>query len=386
MTRLPLAGIKVLEIAQGVAGPFCGRTLSAMGATVVKLEQPPKGDWSRSIGPFADGVESLENSTLFLYNNMGKKSVLFDFESKDSILRINHMLKDFDILLEDFDVRFRIDKDLDVNYFVGNHRDLIEINLTPFGLSGPYARWKSTPLVQLALGGYLTLTGFSDREPLMLPGYQPDYLTGMNAYNAVQIALLERDTTGFGQFIEMSMLETLANLHQYPLHMGNGLRIRNGNKPARFCGLEDLLCGLTTVPAGDGYVTFAAGSEEVWSLLCVMIEEDGTKDKVQSDGFKGTAEHCEEADRALVDWMRERTKLQVFHEANEGWSIPVAPILTLEEVLSDPQYVHRGLFQNTAHPTLKNLTFPKISFTSSSGIGPVSRPPTLGEHTEDYIQ
>ena len=76
----------------------------------------------------------------------------------------------------------------------------------------------------------------------------------------------------------------------------------------------------------------------------------------------------------------------MFHEANEGWSIPVAPILTLEEVLSDPQYVHRGLFQNTAHPTLKNLTFPKISFTSSSGIGPVSRPPTLGEHTEDYIQ
>ena len=127
MTRLPLAGIKVLDIAQGVAGPFCGRTLSAMGATVVKLEQPPKGDWSRSIGPFADGVESLENSTLFLYNNMGKKSVLFDFESKDSILRINHMLKDFDILLEDFDVRFRIDKDLDVNYFVGNHRNLIEM-------------------------------------------------------------------------------------------------------------------------------------------------------------------------------------------------------------------------------------------------------------------
>lgn len=386
MTTLPLSGIKVLEVAQGVAGPFCGRTLAAMGATVVKLEQPPNGDWTRNIGPFANGAPSLENSTLFLYNNMGKKSVLFDLESEDSKLRINHMLKDFDILLEDFDVRFRRDKDLNVNHFVGSHQDLIEINLTPFGLSGPYARWKSTPLVQLALGGYLTLTGFSDREPLMLPGYQPDYLTGMNAFNAVQIALLERDATGVGQFIEMSMLETLANLHQYPFNMENGLRIRNGNKPARFCGSEDLLCGLTTVPASDGYVTFAAGSESLWDLLCLMIEGDGTKDKVRSDEFRGTMESCEKVERVIVEWMRERTKLQVFHEASMGWSIPVAPVLTLEEVISDPQYVHRGLFQNVAHPALNDLTFPKVPFISSSKIAPISRPPTLGEHTQDYIQ
>ena len=386
MTTLPLAGIKVLEITEGVAGPFCGRGLAAMGATVVKLEQPPNGDWTRKVGPFIGDADSLENSTLFLYNNMGKKSVLFDLGSENSIIWLNHMLTGFDILLDDFDARFRADKDLHEEYFISNHTGLIEINLTPFGLSGPYAGWQSTPLVQLALGGYLTLTGFSDGEPLMLPGYQPDYLTGLNAYNAVQIALLERDITGLGQFLEMSMLETLVNLHQYPFDMENGLRIRNGNKPSRLDGLEDLLCGLTTVPASDGYVTFAAGSESIWDLLCLMIREDTTKDNLQPEGFMGTSESCDEVERILVDWMRGKTKFQVFHEASSGWSIPVAPILTLEEVLSDPQYVHRGLFQNMAHPVLKNLTFPRVPFTSSSEIGPISRPPTLGEHTGDYIQ
>ena len=114
--------------------------------------------------------------------------------------------------------------------------------------------------------------------------------------------------------------------------------------------------------------------------------EDTTKDNLQPEGFMGTPESCDEVERILVDWMRGKTKFQVFHEASSGWSIPVAPILTLEEVLSDPQYVHRGLFQNMAHPVLKNLTFPRVPFTSSSEIGPISRPPTLGEHTEDYIQ
>ena len=109
--------------------------------------------------------------------------------------------------------------------FLEDKPQLIELCITPFGLSGPYSSYKSTPLIQLALGGILNLIGNPGQEPLMLPGHQPDYLTGINGSNSIQMALWDRDFFGeSGKFLELTMLETLANLHQAPLDMDGGIR------------------------------------------------------------------------------------------------------------------------------------------------------------------
>jgi len=231
---LPLSGLEVVEVAQGVAGPFCGRLLAALGANVIKVERPPIGDWSRKIAPFLSDDNHPESSALYLYNNTGKKSVLIDWETESGIDTLTSLVSKADVLIEDWDVNYRESAGLSTEKFNSENPGLVEICVTPFGLSGPYARWKSTPIVQLALGGYLSIMGYPSKEPLMLPGHQPDYLAGLNAHNAVQMALFERDIDGLGQFVEVTMLETLTNLHQIALEMDGAVRVRNGHRQSSF--------------------------------------------------------------------------------------------------------------------------------------------------------
>jgi len=137
-----LQGIKVVEVAQGVAGPFCGRFLAALGARVIKVERPPEGDWSRKVGPFLPGDIRSECSALYLYNNMGKESVLVDWETKSGMNDLESLVSNADILIEDWDRTYRENFHLTTDRFTSQNSDLIEICATPFGLTGPYSLWK----------------------------------------------------------------------------------------------------------------------------------------------------------------------------------------------------------------------------------------------------
>ena len=144
----------MIEVAQGVAGPHCGRILAAFGADVVKIE-PPAGDWSRSIGPFLGDDENIESSATYQYNNSGKRSVLLDLSVPKEVSKLTDLVSEADILIEDWDIPSRVLNGIEKDRFTKLDSSLIEISLTPFGLSGPYSRFTSTPIIQLALGGYL---------------------------------------------------------------------------------------------------------------------------------------------------------------------------------------------------------------------------------------
>ena len=130
---LPLEGIKVVEIAQGVAGPSCGRILASLGASVVKVEPLESGDWSRSVGPFISTENSLESSALFLYNNTGKKSVTLNWQTRPGFHKLIELVSQSDILIEDWDVQDRKSPSFDLDIFFREHPDLIELSITPFG-------------------------------------------------------------------------------------------------------------------------------------------------------------------------------------------------------------------------------------------------------------
>ena len=220
------------------------------------------GQAARGAGPFLPGDDPSELSALYLYNNMGKKSVLVDWETESGMEALGSLVSTADVFIEDWDRTYREAFHLSADRFTSVNPDLIEVCVTAFGLTGPYSLWKSTPIVQLALGGFLYLTGYPSEEPLMLPGHQPDYLSGLNAHNAVQIALWERARTGKGQFLEISMMETLAGLHQFTFEMetfSGIVRNRNGlqwNKQGPFA-----MYGITTLPCDDGYVCFGISTE-----------------------------------------------------------------------------------------------------------------------------
>ena len=385
--QLPLEGIRVLEVSEGVAGPYCGRYLASLGAEVVKIERPPLGDWTREVGPFIEGLPPGDNSALNLYNNQGKKSVLLEWTSNNGFENLQSLVSGFDILIEDWDLNLRDDIGVERSRFVVSNPGLIEISVTPFGLSGPYARWKSSPLVQLALGGYMYLTGERGKEPLMLPGRQPDYLTGLNASAAIHIALWERERSGSGQFLEMSMLETLATLHQFTMEMTTFegvLRMRNGNQWQKESSFASY--GITTLPCSDGYICFGISTEDQWERLCAMIGREDLIDDPNYNTRIKRADNSEYLDELLTEWIANRPRREIFVETSEIWGLPTAPILDMSEVVKDEQFIHRNIFHDQVLGKGQTVTFPKYPYIASGMKPRIGIPPGLGEHTEEVLR
>ena len=382
---LPLEGIKVIEVAQGVSGPSCGRILASLGAEVLKIEPPITGDWSRHTGPFICSENKSESSALYLYNNTGKKSITLDWHTQTGFSKLVELVVQSDILIEDWECHFRNSVTLDLDIFRRNNSELIELSITPFGLRGPYADFQSSPIIQLALGGFLNLIGDRDKQPLMLPGCQPDYLTGINGANAIQIALWDKEFGESGaKFLELSTIETLANLHQAPLDMDGGVRHRSGHRQSPLSS-RGFPPGVCTLKASDGSVTFGGGSTDIWERLCLMLNcvalsEDSDYDNVFDNPKSGVI-----VDEIMEEWMSDKTKREVFHEASTVWMLPVAPVLEINEIMEDQHFISRDTFQTIDHPVAGNAAYPKPSFIQDNCRLNLSRPPLLGEHNLEFL-
>ena len=374
LTAAPLQDVTVIEAAQGVAGPFCGRMLAAFGADVIKVE-PPEGDRTRRSDPRLPDVSDPEASALYLYLNMGKRSVTLDRRSAAGAAAFSRLLESADILIDD-------DRAVDSSLPDG----MIRASLSPFGSTGPYARWRSSPLVSLALGGFLYLSGDEDREPLMIPGWQSEYLAGLHAYSGVLMALCDRDGTGAGRVVEVSEIETLAALHQFTtvMHTYGGLvRRRHGARWENQGGYGRY--PITVLPCKDGYVSYAVSTEGQWELLFPMIGRPELLDEPRFATFVERRERADEIDAILIDWMGDKTRREIFRLAAGSWSEPAAPLLELDEVLADSQLAHRRFFAEIDHPDAGTLTYPTAPFKMSVTPPTFRRAPRLGEHTDEVI-
>ena len=382
--RSPLAGLKVVEVAEGVAAPFCGRLLAAFGADVIKIERPPLGDRTRREEPRIPDAPPSEAGAGFLYLNMGKRSAALDWRTNEGADSLRRLLASADVLVEDWSAseRERIGADS-----LGD--SLIDLSLTPFGLSGPYRDWKSTPLTSLALGGFLYLSGDEDREPLMIPGRQSEHLAGLNGFAGVLLALWERDRRGHGTRrgrVEVSEIETLAASHQFTtvMHTYHGLvRSRHG---ARWENKGPYgRYPISVLPCKDGWVSFCVSTQGQWDTLFPMVGRD---DLVEDPRFATTEmqrARADEIDAILIDWMRDKTRREVFETAAGMWSEPAGPLLEMSEVLRDPQLRHRRLFAEIDHPDAGTLTYPTVPFRMSAAPPKFKRAPRLGEHTDEIL-
>ena len=384
MTLTPLNRIRVVEVAEGVAGPFCGRMLAAFGADVIKVESTPHGDRTRALCPRLPGVKESEDSTLFLYLNMGKRSVALDTRSDVGIATLRRILESADVLIEDWSQDTR--SDIGIDSILAAHPRLIDLSLTPFGTDGPYSDWHTTPLVSLALGGFLYLSGDEDREPLMIPGHQSEYLAGLHGYAGAMIALWKRTSTGTGGRVEISEIESLAALHQFTtvMHTYSGLvRSRHGTRWENKGSYGRY--PITVLPCKDGYVAFAVSTEGQWDLLFPMLGRAELLDEPRFETFIKRREHADEIDSILIDWMKDKTRAEVFEFAAGTWSEPASPLLDLGEALADRQLAHRGLFAEIGHPDAGPLKYPTVPFKMSVSQPRFKRAPRLGEHTSEVL-
>jgi CoA:oxalate CoA-transferase len=273
---LPLAGLRVVELGDGVAPAFAGRWLAAFGAEVLTIE-PPEGHWARRYGP-SGGVWDDGAAPLSTYLFAGKQSLCLDLSSGVGRDVLRSVIRDADLLVHDqTPERFRQNR-LEAELLRGWFPSLIQLALLPFGSSGPYASYQASPITLLALGGYQFLTGEPGRPPLMLPGFQAEYMTAMHGLSAALAALLRRLASGTGAAVEISAIEALAALHQFTIsqYLTQGtIRSRHGNR-------WENLYPITMLPCRDGYLAFSLPSQDMWERLCAML---GRPDLLEDHGF-----------------------------------------------------------------------------------------------------
>ena len=386
MSVLPLADITVVEVAESIAGAFCGRMLAAFGARVIKIERPPHGSWTRYAKPQLKGYDSPESGALFLFDNMGKESVTLDWTSADGKAALLDLMRNADVLIDDWQPRTRRELGVDADVLQALNPLLVNLSITPFGLSGPYADWQSTPLVSLALGGYLYLSGEEDREPLMLPGYQAQRLTAMKGYAGVMLALRAREMTGRGQPVEVSEMEALTALHQFTfvsheydgiIRKRAGVRLATGRRTGGY--------PITTLPCKDGYITFSASAPHQWDYVCAMIGREDLLIDPRFSAFQSLKDAADEIDEILLEWVADKTRQEIVELAAGVYSVPASPVFDLSETLQDSQYIERGLFAEFEHPQGGSLTFPRVPFHMSLTQPRFSPAPSLGQHNTTVL-
>ncbi len=336
----PLDGIRVLELARILAGPWAGQLLADLGAEVIKIERPGLGDDTRSWGPpFVIGPDGESLSAAYYHStNRGKRSVTLDLESKDGSDTVRALAARSDVLIENFKVGGLAKYGLDYASLKSINPRLIYCSITGFGQTGPYAPRAGYDFLVQGMGGIMSLTGHPGQEPVKSGVALTDIITGLYASNAILAALRGRGATGQGCHIDLALLDcqvaVLANQAMNYLVLGT--------PPSRMGNAHPNIVPYQVFPAADGHLIIAVGNDTQFARLCEALG---------ADDLAGNAEYRTNEGRvrqrvALCARIAELTS-QVSRETLlarlEDRGIPAGPINDVAEVFADPQVVARGL-------------------------------------------
>ena len=382
----PLAGLRVLELARILAGPWAGQILADLGADVVKVERPGAGDDTRGWGPpFVEGADGTQMSAAYYHScNRGKRSVAVDFETEDGRRIVRKLAARSDIVIENFKTGGLAKFGLDYNSLVKEKPDIIYCSVTGFGQDGPYAHRAGYDLLVQGMGGIMDLTGLPDGEPMRGGVAFADVFTGTYSALAITAALKEREHTGKGSYIDMALLDTmvgvLANQGTYYLVSGKA-PVRMGNAHASVVPYQ-------TFPTTDGWMLIACGND---SQFVKMMQILGDPAMAQDERYKtnaGRVVNRETLIPRLFELTKKLSKAELA-EQFEAAGVPAGPINTLHEVFHDPQVVARDMRVDLPHPDAKGGSIPGVRtpITINGRRAAADRaPPKVGEHTEEVLR
>jgi crotonobetainyl-CoA:carnitine CoA-transferase CaiB-like acyl-CoA transferase len=383
-----LSGIRVLDLSRILAGPWSTQLLADLGADVVKLERPGTGDDTRAWGPpFAlgdDGTPSAQ-SAYFLAANRGKRSIAVDFSVPEGQEIVRELAKTADVIIENLKCGDMQRYGLDYESLRSLNPKLIYCSITGFGQTGPYRDRAGYDFVIQAMGGLMSITGESDDKP----GGGPqkcgvpiaDMMTGMYATVGILSALHERQTSGEGQYIDMSLLDT-----QVGWLANHGLNYLVSGAPARRWGnAHPNLCPYQSFPASDGHLIIAVGNDRQFQALCRVL----TMPSVAGDSrFATNSARLANRD-SLVQQIEHLLRTKCRDEwllALEEAGVPAGPINTVAQALADPHVVSRGMSFSMQHSI--GVPVPQIANPikfSRTAIEYRRPPPMLGEHTAEVL-
>lgn len=338
-----LDDLRVLEIAEGWAGPLCGKLLAELGAEVLKIE-PPRGDYLRRLGPFTNGY-----SYAFELANAGKRSIGLDLAQEGDRKRLATLIAEADVVIQGrYPGPTLGDLGLGYESLRGSNTGLIWCSITPFGLTGPLAGWAGSELTVQAASGVMAATGYPGGPPLQVRLTVAEGTGALSAAIAILAALCYRDRTGIGQFIDMALYDTMtAFLGQFGAVYLGQKRVppRDGNR-------HPVSYPWNSYRAKDGYVIICTGASATqWpTLLKIMGREDLLNDP-RYDTIGKRRRRADEVDEIVEAWTGSLTVEEIV-KIMESHRIPTGPIATLDQVLTNPHAAHRKLVMELGHPVL----------------------------------
>ena len=351
-------GIRVLDLTRVLAGPFCSMILADMGAEVIKIEEPGKGDDTRSWPPFVGG-----EATYFMSVNRNKKSVTLNLKAPAARKVFTDLVKMSDVVLENF--RPGTMEKLGLGYAtLGKlNKKLVYCAVSGFGESGPEGGRAGYDLIVQAESGLMDITGFADGPPVKMGTSIADLVAGMSAAHGVTLALLARTKTTRGQKVEIGMLDAMAALLTYQA----GIYWGTGQKPGRRGNAHPSIVPYEVFKAADAYLTLGVANNSLWDRCCTAL---GRPELTRDPRFATEAARVENR-ATLVPLLNE---------------IPAGRIRTVPEVCESEHLKARGMIQALQHPRAGRVTVMGVPIKLHATPGKVTTPPpTLGQHTDQVL-
>ena len=373
-TELPLSGYRVLDLSRILAGPYCTMILGDQGAEVIKVERPDIGDDTRTWGPpFAGG-----ESAYYLCCNRNKKSIAIDLKNPKGVELVRELAKVSDVLVENFTPGLMKRFGLDFETLRQINPRLVYASITAYGQDGPYRDRPGYDMVLSAVGGLMFITGEKDGNPCKVGVAITDVLTGVYASGAITSALLWRERSGKGQYLDISLLDVqvsgLANIASNYLVAGK--------EATRWGTAHESIIPYQVYQTQDRPIAIAVANQKLWINFCKLV---GKEEWLNDPRFESNPKRVENREvlLPLIDDLFTQKTCDEWMTLLVGAAVPCGPVNDMQHLFADPQVQHRNMIAEVPHPTIGTLRLAGLPIKYTETPGSIRlHPPLLGEHTD----
>jgi CoA:oxalate CoA-transferase len=374
-----LDDLRIVDLTRVIAGPFATSLLGDLGAQVIKVELPGRGDDGRYGYPAVDGVP-----VAFLALNRNKRGITLDVRKPRGAELLRRLVSEADILVENFAAGTMDKWGLGYPTLAAINPRLIYAALSGFGQTGPYRHRTSYDIIAQAVGGLMALTGLPDGPPIRGGGSLGDFIGGVFTAVGILGALHHRERTGKGQMVDVSNMDAIFSL----LDNWPTVHAMTGRLPQRSGNRHPFTAPYDCFEAADGFVVIGVGNSQLFRDLVAAM---GMPELGRDPRFKSAParlERHDEVNRLVGDWVRPKTVAEVLHILGpEGANVPCAPVMTVDRLLSDPQVKAREMVVDLPHDRLGRVPVTGVPFKLSASPARVERlGPDLGEHNDEIYR